>query len=131
VCEVAVESEEDIAVSANRRERKKKMAAACSSSSSPSTEEEITLKVKWSGKEYAVRVCADDTVGELKRRICESTNVLPIRQKLLYPKLASKLNDDSLLLSQLPINLNNSSLKFTMIGFAFIFPFVLSLFFII
>jgi ubiquitin-like domain-containing CTD phosphatase 1 len=98
------------------------MAAACSSSSSPSTEEEITLKVKWSGKEYTVRVCADDTVGELKRRICESTNVLPIRQKLLYPKLASKLNDDSLLLSQLPINLNNSSIKFTMIGFAF-FPF--------
>ncbi|CAJ2677226.1 unnamed protein product [Trifolium pratense] len=92
------------------------MAAACSSSSSPSTEEEITLKVKWSGKDYTVRVCADDTVGELKRRICESTNVLPIRQKLLYPKLASKLNDDSLLLSQLPINLNNSSIKFTMIG---------------
>lgn len=90
--------------------------AACSSSSS--SEEEITLKVKWSGKEYTVRVCADDTVGELKRRICESTNVLPIRQKLLYPKLASKLNDDSLLLSQLPLNLNNSSLKFTMIGFA-------------
>lgn len=92
------------------------MAACSSSSSSSSSEEEITLKVKWSGKDYTIRVCADDTVGELKRRICESTNVLPIRQKLLYPKLASKLNDDSLLLSQLPINLNNSSLKFTMIG---------------
>lgn len=93
--------------------------AACSSSS-PATEEEITLKVKWTGKEYTVRVCADDTVGELKRRICEVTNVLPIRQKLLYPKLASKLNDDSLLLSQLSIDLNKSSLKFTMIGFAFV-----------
>ncbi|KAJ1405405.1 Ubiquitin-like domain superfamily [Sesbania bispinosa] len=84
---------------------------ACSSSSS--AEEEITLKVKWSGKEYTVRVCGDDTVGELKRRICELTNVLPFRQKLLYPKLASKLNDDSLLLSQLSLN---SSFKMTMIG---------------
>ncbi|KAG5000034.1 hypothetical protein AAZX31_08G123900 [Glycine max] len=75
--------------------------------------EELTLKVKWIGNEYTVRVCADDTVGELKRRICELTNVLPLRQKLLYPKLGSKLNDDSLFLSQLPLN---SSLKMTMIG---------------
>ncbi|KAG5029594.1 hypothetical protein AAZX31_05G156700 [Glycine max] len=75
--------------------------------------EELTLKVKWSGNEYTVRVCCDDTVGELKRRICELTNVLPLRQKLLYPKLASKLSDDSLFLSQLPLN---SSLKMTMIG---------------
>ncbi|RDX89460.1 Ubiquitin-like domain-containing CTD phosphatase [Mucuna pruriens] len=75
--------------------------------------EELTLKVKWSGKEYTVRVCGDDTVGELKRRICELTNVLPVRQKLLYPKLASKLNDDSLFLSQLALS---SSLKMTMIG---------------
>ena len=77
--------------------------------------EELTLKVKWIGNEYTVRVCADDTVGELKRRICELTNVLPLRQKLLYPKLGSKLNDDSLFLSQLPLN---SSLKMTMIGYA-------------
>ncbi|TKY60150.1 Ubiquitin domain-containing CTD phosphatase [Spatholobus suberectus] len=77
--------------------------------------EELTLKVKWSGNEYTVRVCGDDTVGELKRRICELTNVLPLRQKLLYPKLASKLNDDSLFLSQLPLS---SSLKMTMIGYA-------------
>ncbi|XP_027347160.1 ubiquitin-like domain-containing CTD phosphatase [Abrus precatorius] len=83
---------------------------ACSSSASL---EEVTLKVKWSGKEYTVRVCGDDTVGELKRRICELTNVLPFRQKLLYPKLASKLNDDSLFLSQLSLN---SSFKMTMIG---------------
>ncbi|KAL5052815.1 hypothetical protein RYX36_033497 [Vicia faba] len=61
-------------------------------------------------------MCGDDTVGELKRRICEVTNVLPIRQKLLYPKLASKLKDDSVVLSQLSIDLNKSSLEFTMIG---------------
>ncbi|XP_038877891.1 ubiquitin-like domain-containing CTD phosphatase [Benincasa hispida] len=87
------------------------MAAAASTSSS--SEEEITLTVKWSGKEYTVRVCGDDSVAEVKRRICELTNVLPKRQKLLYPKVGSKLADDSLLLSQLPLK---SSLKMTMIG---------------
>ncbi|XAR56325.1 Phosphoprotein phosphatase [Bertholletia excelsa] len=83
------------------------------SASSPVTEEELTLTVKWSGKEYTVRVCGDDSVGELKRRICEVTSVLPKRQKLLYPKIGSKLADDSVLLSQLPLK---SSLKMTMIG---------------
>ncbi|GAV61201.1 ubiquitin domain-containing protein/NIF domain-containing protein [Cephalotus follicularis] len=77
------------------------------------TEDELTLTVKWSGKEYTVRVCADDSVAELKRRICELTNVLPKRQKLLYPKIGNRLADDSLLLSQLPLK---SSLKITMIG---------------
>nr|GMD10109.1 ubiquitin-like domain-containing CTD phosphatase [Ipomoea batatas]GMD12966.1 ubiquitin-like domain-containing CTD phosphatase [Ipomoea batatas] len=94
------------------------MAAEASSSvaalvTSPLTEEELTLTVKWTGKEYTVRVCGSDTVGELKRRICEVTNVLPKRQKLLYPKVGSKLADDCLLLSQIPIK---ASLKMTMIG---------------
>ena len=95
------------------------MAASASASASTATsssvsEEELTLTVKWSGKEYTVRVCADDSVGELKRRICELTTVLPKRQKLLYPKLiATRLADDSVLLSQLPLK---SSLKMTMIG---------------
>ncbi|KAJ7968034.1 Ubiquitin-like domain-containing CTD phosphatase [Quillaja saponaria] len=82
-------------------------------STSSVSEEELTLIVKWSGKEYTVQVCGDDTIGELKRRICEVTNVLPIRQKLLYPKVGSKLADESLLLAQLPLE---SSLKMTMIG---------------
>lgn len=77
--------------------------------------EEMTLTVKWSGKEYTVRVCGDDTVAELKRRICEVTTVLPKRQKLLYPKMASKLGDDSVLLSQLNLR---PSVKMTMIGSA-------------
>ncbi|XP_043711362.1 ubiquitin-like domain-containing CTD phosphatase [Telopea speciosissima] len=81
--------------------------------SSSMSEEELTLTVRWSGKEYTVRVCGDDSVGELKRRICEVTNVLPKRQKLLYPKVGSKLSDDSLLLAQLPLK---SSLKMTMVG---------------
>ncbi|CAI9103798.1 OLC1v1002356C1 [Oldenlandia corymbosa var. corymbosa] len=92
------------------------MAGASSSAAmatSAVTEEEMTLTVKWSGKEYTVRVCGDDTVGELKRRISEVTEVLPKRQKLLYPKAGPKLSDDSTLLSQLPLK---SSLKMTMIG---------------
>ncbi|CAK9168262.1 unnamed protein product [Ilex paraguariensis] len=89
------------------------MAGESSSASSPVTVEELTLTVKWSGKEYTVRVCGDDTIGELKRRICEVTNVLPKRQKLLYPKIGSKLADDTVFLSQLPLK---SSLKMTMIG---------------
>lgn len=95
-----------------------KSTSTMASTSSPS-EEEITLTLKWSGKEFTVRVCADDSVGELKRRICELTNVLPKRQKLLYPKVGSKLADDSLLLSHLPLK---SSLKMTMIGFDFFTP---------
>ncbi|KAJ4965982.1 hypothetical protein NE237_017831 [Protea cynaroides] len=81
--------------------------------SSSMSEEELTLTVRWSGKDHTVRVCGDDTVGELKRRICEVTNVLPKRQKLLYPKVGSKLSDDTLLLSQLPLK---SSVKMTMVG---------------
>ncbi|KAL5787316.1 hypothetical protein ACOSP7_004265 [Xanthoceras sorbifolium] len=82
-------------------------------STSSISEEELTLTVKWSGKEYTVRVCGDDSVAELKRRICELTNVLPKRQKLLYPKIGNKLAEDSVLLSTLPLK---SSLKMTMIG---------------
>ncbi|KAI5593373.1 hypothetical protein POPTR_003G011300v4 [Populus trichocarpa] len=90
------------------------MAASASASlTSSATEEEITLTVKWSGKEYTVQVCGDDSVAGLKRRLCELTNVLPKRQKLLYPKIGNKLSDDSAFLSQLPLK---PSLKMTMIG---------------
>ncbi|EPS69935.1 hypothetical protein M569_04827 [Genlisea aurea] len=88
-------------------------AETAASADLPATAEEITLTVKWSGKEFTLRVIGEDTVGELKRRICEVTRVLPQRQKLLYPKFGSKIDDDSLLLSQINIK---SSLKLTMIG---------------
>ena len=90
-------------------------AASTAIASSSVTEEELTLTVKWSGKEYTIRVCGDGSVAELKRRICQLTNVLPKRQKLLHPKIGSKLSDDSFLLSQLPLM---SSLKMTMIGYS-------------
>jgi hypothetical protein len=86
--------------------------AASTSTTSSLSEEELTLIVKWSGKEYMVRVCRDDSEAELKRRICEVTTVLPKWQKLLYPNvLGSKLANDSVLLSQLPFK---ASLKMTM-----------------
>ncbi|KAG6543997.1 hypothetical protein Mapa_014621 [Marchantia paleacea] len=71
--------------------------------SDPASVEEMTLAVKWAGKEYTVRVCGDDSVGELKRRICELTNVLPKRQKLLNVKAGVKPAQDSSLLSQLAL----------------------------
>lgn len=89
------------------------MASESTSSSNPASVEEITMAVKWSGKEYTVRVCADETVGELKRRICEVTNVLPKRQKLLNVKAGVKPADDSMLLSQLTLK---PSLKIMMMG---------------
>lgn len=58
-------------------------------------------------------MCADDSVGELKQRKCQLTNVLPKRQKLLYLKIGSELADNSTLLSGLPIK---SSPKMTTIG---------------
>ncbi|KAE8056165.1 hypothetical protein FH972_012958 [Carpinus fangiana] len=53
--------------------------ATSASTTSNLSEEELMLIVKWSGKEYTVRVCGDDSVGELKRQICEVTAVLPKR----------------------------------------------------
>lgn len=86
-------------------------AAAIAAVAEAAPPEEMTLRVKWSGKNYTVRAVGDDTLGELKRRICEVTEVLPKRQKLLYPKLM--LKDDSILLSSLPFKPN---VPITMIG---------------
>ncbi|KAL2558131.1 Nuclear proteasome inhibitor UBLCP1 [Forsythia ovata] len=96
-----------------RQHGRRAVAVATSQVTSPVTEEELTLTVKWSGKEYIVRVCGEDAMWELKWRTCEATNVLPKHQKLLYPKVGSKLSDDSLLLSQFALK---ASLKMTMIG---------------
>lgn len=82
--------------------------------SNPESVEELTMMVKWSGNgTFVVRVCADDTVGELKRRICELTNVLPKRQKLLNVRVGATPAVDSMLLSQLNIKLTT---KIVMMG---------------
>ncbi|KAH9301534.1 hypothetical protein KI387_013117, partial [Taxus chinensis] len=83
--------------------------SASASASESESLEEISVVVKWKGREYRVQVCGDESVGELKRRICEVTNVLPKRQKLLCPL---KFNDATLF-STLSLK---SSLKITMMG---------------
>lgn len=84
------------------------------SSSDAASEEEMTLALKWAGKDFTVRVCADDTVGELKRRICEVTNVLPKRQKLLNLKVGAKPAPDSSLLSSVTLK---PGIKISMMGY--------------
>ncbi|CAM6103040.1 unnamed protein product [Calypogeia fissa] len=83
------------------------------SSSDAASSEEMTLGLKWAGKDFTVRVCADDTVGELKRRICELTNVLPKRQKLLNVKVGAKPAQDSSLLSAVSVK---PGVKISMMG---------------
>lgn len=49
---------------------------------------ELTIIVKWCGKEYPVsELTADDTVAMLRHEICKKTQVRPERQKLLNLKL--------------------------------------------
>lgn len=94
------------------------IASSSSGSAKPNNDvlegvEEITLNVKWSGKEYAVLVCGEDTVGELKQRISEVTRVLPKRQKLLGLKANGRPAEDNMLLSQLSIK---PAMKVMMMG---------------
>eukprot|EP00850_Spirogloea_muscicola_P021898 SM000267S09849 [mRNA] locus=s267:10401:12778:+ [translate_table: standard] len=75
--------------------------------------EEITLSVQWAGRSFAVRAAGDDTVGELKRRICEATAVLPKRQKLLNLKAGGRPASDNALLASLGVK---PALKIMMMG---------------
>ncbi len=63
------------------------------------------LCVKWQGKEFSIPLADSDTVGELKRKIEEQTEVQPKRQKLLglKPKAGGGLPADSVPVSQLLI----------------------------
>lgn len=88
-------------------------AAALGAVAEAAPPEEMTLVVKWRGQEQSVRMVGDDTLGELKLRICEVTGVLPKRQTLLYPKVMFKNLPDSTLLSDIPFKPNG---KITMVG---------------
>ena len=77
------------------------------------TVEEVTLNIKWAGKEYGVRVCMEDSVGELKRRICEATSVLPKRQKLIGLNSKGKMAEDSMIIGRLALKANA---KIMMVG---------------
>lgn len=60
--------------------------------------QEISITVRWAGRAYSINIHPDDTVGELKRRICEVTNVLPMRQKLVGLKAGTAVVADDTLL---------------------------------
>lgn len=58
-------------------------------------ENEVTIVVKWSGKEYNINNLSEsDTVQTLKNAIQKETGVRPERQKLLNLKLKGKIPDD-------------------------------------
>lgn len=56
---------------------------------------EITVTVKWNGKEYEIGPIKDiETVFTLKTEICKVTGVKPERQKLLNLKYINKIAED-------------------------------------
>ncbi|EGC30465.1 hypothetical protein DICPUDRAFT_157806 [Dictyostelium purpureum] len=58
------------------------------------TEENITIKTKWNGKEYKVLINKSSTVFELKRQLETMTNVLSKRQKILGLSKGKQPTDD-------------------------------------
>ncbi|KAL0738129.1 hypothetical protein Bca4012_014339 [Brassica carinata] len=66
-------------------------------------------EVEWEGVQ--LRICADDSVAELKRRICFLTNVFAQAPEASLSQSRKQASDDSLLLSQIPLK---PSLKMTM-----------------
>lgn len=68
-------------------------------------DEEIVLRVSWSGSLYPVELPRDATVGDLKGIMWELTEVLPKRQKVIgipRPKAGPPVDDDTVL-STLPL----------------------------
>lgn len=66
---------------------------------------DVTVAVKWQGKQFAVTLPITADVLSLKRLIEAETNVLPARQKLLNVKSLSgpKMADDAQLLSEVKL----------------------------
>ena len=64
---------------------------------------DITVAVKWQGKQFAITLPCDADVLSLKRLIEAETNVLPSRQKLLNVKSGPKMADDTALLSSVKL----------------------------
>lgn len=64
------------------------------------SENEVALRVKWGGSFYAVELPMQSTVADLKNRLFELTEVLPMRQKVIgLPSSNGRLPDDALLLN--------------------------------
>ncbi|EGG14210.1 ubiquitin-like domain-containing CTD phosphatase 1 [Cavenderia fasciculata] len=69
--------------------------------------EQITLKTKWSGKEYDITLSTTSTVADLKRELEVLTNVLSKRQKILGLS-KGPLPADNIALSTLNVRPNQS-----------------------
>ncbi|KAG0202856.1 hypothetical protein BGX33_009450 [Mortierella sp. NVP41] len=68
----------------------------------------ISLTAQWNGKKLPFEVDLDYTIGELKNKLMELTNVEPKRQKLMLVR--GKLPDDSVMLSSLSLKNNQTFL---------------------
>ncbi|OAQ28018.1 HAD-superfamily subfamily IIID h [Linnemannia elongata AG-77] len=68
----------------------------------------ISLTAQWNGKKLPFEVDLDYTIGELKNKLMELTNVEPKRQKLMLVR--GKLPDDSVVLSSLSLKNNQTFL---------------------
>lgn len=79
---------------------------------------EVSVCIKWSGKEFTVNCGSDETVEDLKRKLAEQTQVQPKRQKLLGLKTkANKPAEDGDKLADLqPIK---PGVKIMMMGWVF------------
>ncbi|KAF8985556.1 hypothetical protein BGZ46_003562 [Entomortierella lignicola] len=68
----------------------------------------ISLTAQWNGKKLPFEVGLDYTIGELKNKLMELTNVEPKRQKLMLVK--GKLPEDHIVLSSLALKNNQTFL---------------------
>ncbi|KAF9124385.1 hypothetical protein BGW39_008246 [Mortierella sp. 14UC] len=68
----------------------------------------ISLTAQWNGKKLPFEVDLDYTIGELKNKLMELTNVEPKRQKLMLVR--GKLPDDNVVLSSLSLKNNQTFL---------------------
>ncbi|KAI8352196.1 HAD-like domain-containing protein [Mortierella sp. GBAus27b] len=68
----------------------------------------ISLTAQWNGKKLPFEVDLDNTVGELKNKLMELTNVEPKRQKLMLVR--GKLPEDHVVLSTLQLKDNQTFL---------------------
>lgn len=78
-----------------------------------SFENEVALRVKWSGSVYAVELPPQSTVADLKSRLYELTEVLPKRQKIIgLPSVGGGLPGDDLCLASLKLKLDQRIVLF-------------------
>jgi len=65
---------------------------------------EVTLVIKWNGKEYPIRIAQQDTLGGIKRKLEDETCVNEKKQKIIGLKtMAGKMPTDDTQISELSL----------------------------